>query len=1184
MAIEFTEKQQRVIDLRNRDLLVAAAAGSGKTAVLVERICQMVLDKEHPMDIDELLVVTFTNAAAQEMKNRVMKALQAKLREEPSNLHLQKQISLVHSAMITTIDGFCLQFLKEHFYLLDLEPGFRIVDENEKKLLMEDVMNKVLTTYYEKADERFLQFVECYTEGKTDERLGQYIAKLYEAASSFPWPRKWLQRCMGEYDEQQIKKIEDVSVMKETLLDVKKKVQDAIELMEFHVQECKSYKELDKLTDHLLGEIEKLSVLKEATTLEECYQVIGDYKFPTLPRASKLDEITASVREEAKNARDEAKDIIKGLKENYFMVSPVQSLKDHFAMKDNVNILCEMTTSFMEAFAAEKRKRNVVDFSDVEHFTLRILYNEDGTISTAGNEYANKFREIMIDEYQDSNELQEAILTELISKEKQNTMFMVGDVKQSIYRFRKADPGLFINKYNRFTYEDGKEQKIDLDKNFRSRQEVLRFSNFIFDGLMQPDLGKIQYDEHASLKYGATYNRELDELFTTRVAILDRKECELDKEQAEAIMIGKEIQNLMATGKVTEGENGYRDVKYSDIVILLRAKSMSETIVEELGKMGIPAIAIEKSGYFKTKEVATVLALLSLVDNARQDIPLAAVLQSPFVNLSKKQLAVIRSKKKEGSFYQAVYEFEEDGEIQKKLCDFQALLRDLKWKSTYMAIHELIKEIYRMTGYYEYVSLMPKGELRKMNLDILVERAKAYESTSYHGLFHFLRYIDKLKEYDVDLSEGSTLEGTNAVKLMTIHKSKGLEFPFVFVSGLGRGFNKSDSKENLIINGEYGVVLKYTDSQKRTRKETLSFLAMKNSLKNDNLAEEIRVLYVALTRAKEKLFLTAAVKDYEKALEKAVNYRNANQRLSYFGKTKAASFMDWILPIITQPMATARADFSIEVRGNLSTEEIGEVENKEENIRVLEKLNKPEGTTKGQELLERIFKEEYHHKNELDLKVKMSVSEIKHHFMEYNMSEEAKEEMEESTVSYAKPVETDNNVGALRGTATHRILECLDFAKPWAEECSIIGVEDEIQELLKKGVISAEQVELVNPQGIVDLMNSELGKTLVASAKKNLLTKEQPFVMGISPKEAGIELESNDFILVQGIIDVFMEDEDGITLLDYKTDNIKTKEELVNRYKKQMELYKEAIERAKKKRVTRVCMYSFRLKEAIDVI
>ncbi|MGN0311311.1 MAG: helicase-exonuclease AddAB subunit AddA [Lachnospiraceae bacterium] len=1207
MAIEYTKAQKQVIEKRDRNLLVSAAAGSGKTAVLVERICQMVTDKTNPMDIDELLVVTFTNAAAAEMKTRVMNSLQQRLKEDSGNAHLQRQVSLVHSAQITTIDGFCLQFLKEHFYLLDLEPGFRIVDENERTLIMEDVMERVLGEFYQEADPDFLDFVERYTQGKTDDALSSFVYRMFATAQSCPWPEKWLSECEEDYDPAKIHVPEDLKLVDLLLQDARKKMTDAVELLRRAQTHCRDLEGLKKLTADLQELSDSLSFLTKAQQYETFYTALQEYKFPTMPRLSKLTEEEAEIKEEAKAARDEAKDIVKKLKENSFFLPGDQVVKDHLEMQPQIRVLCRMSRRFMEAFAKEKQNRNVVDFGDLEHFTLNILYDEEGVVSPVAEQYRKKFREIMIDEYQDSNALQEAILTAISGETAgKKNLFMVGDVKQSIYRFRQAKPELFIEKYRRYRYEDSEDQKIDLDLNFRSRQQVLRFSNYIFDGLMQEDLGEVPYDEHASLKYGASYDRQLDDLFEATVVVADGKTLEEKKEVAEAGAIAEKIRQLMEDGRVTEGED-YRPVRYSDIVILLRKKNLSKGISEELKAQGIPVVDLEKTGYFKTPEVSCVLSFLQVLDNYRQDIPLAAVLASPMVGLSKKQLAQIRAMAPESTFFEAVQCYDKADGIGEKLGDFFQLLQEFRKMAVYLPIHELLQELYEKTGYYDYVQMMPQGQMRRMNLDILVQRAKAYEQTSYHGLFHFLRYIDKLKEYDMDLSEGGTSDGQDAVRLMTIHKSKGLEFPIVIVAGLGNVFYNGESREALITDGRYGIALKYTDAKRRITRESLDMAAMKSVLKADNLAEEIRVLYVALTRAKEKLILTGAVRDLNKIRQKSALMLNEEHRLTYSSKLRAGSFYQWILPLLYDNLAHTRADFT------LKEHEPGEpcaLEEAVDRFRLAELIKEPAGTKEGQERIREQFSKEYHHKKELDLKQKMSVSEIKHHFMERAFAQDlldqgaSGEDWEEPQLTgegtkdavpeFMKKTGTktipaflgaipEENRGAMRGTAMHRVLECMDFAGGFTKNLTLETVKCEIASLLSEGLINESMFELTDPKGILAFFQSEIGHLAVDCAMKKKLRKEQPFVMGIPPKEAGIEMDSEDLVLVQGIIDVFMETEEGIVLLDYKTDAVNCGEELLKRYAKQMELYKHALEKQFLKPVVRVCLYSFSLQEVIDV-
>lgn len=1199
MGIKYTKEQQEVIELRNRNLLVCAAAGSGKTAVLVERICQLILDETNPFDVDELLVVTFTNAAAAEMKKRIMLSLQKRLEEHPTNKHLQKQITLIHNANISTIDGFCLRLLKEYFYLLDLEPGFRIADENERALILEDVMNQVIDSYYEEGRKDFLDFVESYEEGKTDDGLKAYIEKMYKTASASPWPKKWLDSCRGIYDAATIKKPEDIMFVREALKDARLRLKDCVRMLLFASNECSAYEALDKLSVDLYDRADEIKQILECNTYEKCYHAICNYTFKTMPRIIKLDAVTQEVKDTCKAIRDKVKKEVESIKNSCFMADATQIVKDHLQMSGKVNLLCDMTSTFMEAFSIEKKRRNVVDFSDVEHMALSLLYNEDGSFSKVALECRRQFKEIMIDEYQDSNQLQEAILTAISrNPEGGHNLFMVGDVKQSIYRFRQAEPKLFLNKYHTYTETESSCQKVILDANFRSRKEVLRFSNLIFEGLMKEDLGGIDYDEQASLKYAASFDEGFEEAFFTKVLVADEDSLKASdkgsKEEHEGHMIGLEIQKLMEDGVVWDTkQNKYRRPYYSDIVILMRSKKMSATIAKELEMLGIPAIAIEKTGYFKTTEVTVILSMLRVIDNERQDIPLAAVLLSPIGGLNKKQLATIKAAYAELSFYEAVRLYAKEGaeeEIKKKLHRFYELLSDLKKKTVYLSVHTLIKELYKKSGYYEYVQVMVDGEVRKQNLDILIERAKDYEKTSYHGLFQFLRYIDKMQKYDLDFSEGNGQQTLNAVHLMTIHKSKGLEFPIVFVAGLGKKFNLADTKETLITDADYKVALKYTDPVRRIKADSVSHEAMKNLMKRDNLAEEIRVLYVALTRAKEKLILSGSVKDYEKLCQEAERYVDENGKLSYSAKMGTSTYYQWILPILLTNMAHTKANFTIEVMTNFVDKTVEEEHVLIDTQRLLDVFDKPYHTKDGQQHLKELFETKYHHHNELTMKEKMSVSEIKHRFMEYefNKGEDEekpdflKEEYEE-TIPFFMGEEDRVNRGALKGTATHRILECLDFTQEGLTNLSYEYLEEEIGKLFAKGLISAEQKDMVSRKGIYAFLVSEVGQEVLKAARKGVLVKEQPFVMGITPKEAGLTFESEDRILVQGIIDVFYETEEGIVLLDYKTDRVQTAEELVKRYSKQMELYRLAIERVYEKPVSHVYLYSFSLKEVIDV-
>lgn len=1196
--MEFTKEQERVITLRDRNLLVSAAAGSGKTTVLVERICRMILDEADPMDVDELLVVTFTEAAAAEMKNRLLKALMKRSEEEPRNIHLKRQLSLIHQALITTIDGFCMQFLKEHFYLTELEPGFRVVDKNEQQLIMEDVMERVLQEFYEEKDPKFLTFVDNYANGRSDDKLVELIKKLYDSAISTPWPGQWIRECRQTYEKQDPELFYKLPILQEIALDTRLKVTDALQLLKQAAESIAQNPALEKLYVYLLEEKERLEACLGAESVKDFYPVLGGYKMGRMPTIKNLDEADSEAKDRAKGIRDNAGKLLKELVGDYYFRSPEEMMADYYGMRDMAEVLCDLTLSFYEEFTKEKRRRNVVDFSDMEHLTLEILYEEPGKVSAVGKAYGRRFKEIMMDEYQDSNALQEAIVSAIQYGRGRKNRFMVGDVKQSIYRFRQAEPELFVEKYDTYQYGEGEDVKIDLDQNFRSRNQVLSFSNQIFEALMQRDLGDIAYDEHASLKYGAEYNRDLEELYMPEVVLFDRgcaEEETVDKEKAEAILIGEKIREFMESGQVTDKEGGYRKPCYKDIVILLRSKAMAPVIAEELKKMSIPAVTMEKTGYFATAEVNCVLSFLQLVDNVRQDIPLFCVLNSPVIGLTDAELAEVKGAGEGKQFYEAVLSYTGKPEIERKLKGFAELLEEFRRLAAYRPIHELILLFYEKTGYEKYVGLLPGGNVKQMNLNILVERARAYESSSYHGLFHFLRYIHKLKEYNLELTEGSPDAGKDAVFLMTIHKSKGLEFPMVIVAGLGRGFNKRDARADLLTGVKEGVLLRYIDGQKRIKRDTVFFNAMKNKIVKDNLAEEIRVLYVALTRAKEKLVLTGSVKDYE-AMKEGAEILLDGDRVSYSAKLKAKNFLDMILPALFGRRIYTQSMVDISVHGSVSEEGESTLQ-KMEKAEAAELFFHPMETKKGQQELSELFSQTYHRAAEAELPIKMSVSEIKHHFMDalYEggevpaflpeiSEEEEKERHLPAFLSEEGSTGSGVNPGALRGTAVHRALECIAFEAACMEEPSEEAIKAELKRIEEAGLMTEEAVELVNVRKLQTFFKSALGQQMCTAARKGALTKEQPFVMAISPQEAGLAVDTEDRILVQGIIDAFYETESELVLVDYKTDRVGSGEELAARYRKQMELYKEAIERIYKKPVKKIFLYSFHLQEAIDVL
>ena len=874
----------------------------------------------------------------------------------------------------------------------------------------------------------------------------------------------------------------------------------------------------------------------------------------------------------------------------------------------------------------------------------------------------------MIDEYQDSNEVQETLLRSISREERgENNIFMVGDVKQSIYRFRLARPELFMKKYDSYSLEESTTQRIDLHKNFRSREEVLTCTNDIFYKIMARSLGNVEYDAEAALYPGASYPVSAD--FIPEILLADSndellEDTELtDKKTLEAKIVAEEIKHLMKTQQVTDKAAGtLRAAHYSDIVILLRSLSgWADSLVEVLNGNGIPAHTVSSTGYFSTVEVQTVLSMLRLLDNPRQDIPMAAVLRSPMAGLTDEELAVLRLEDGSVPFHEAVLElaeglYEEDGQKEisdseadseadqkqgrnadgkkeddiettahRKLLKFYKKYRQLRQLVPDTPIHELIEIILRETGYGHYVAAMPAGSRRTANLNMLLEKAAAYEKTSYKGLFHFVRYIDELQKYDVDFGEADMVgENEDVVRIMSIHKSKGLEFPIVIVSGMGKNFNKQDTRSKMVLHPELGIGLDYMDGKKRIKSPTIAKKAIAKQIDLENLGEELRVLYVALTRAKEKLILTGTLKDAPEKLEffrqQANLSKAADRPLSYLTREGASGYLDWILPAVLSygdkyPVRIVEA-------AELVLDEVeNQLEQNEDLTERIEEIEAADTQLVGQ--LKQRFSQRYPYQTDILRKNKYSVSELKHRAMREKFEAEQEETipafLEEPVtptiplfIQREESVEQETaNRGALRGTAVHRVMECYDFA-------SEKSVHEQMEAMEKEEKITADMRALVREQTVADFVSSETGKRMALAQRGGALYREKPFVMGFTEEElerygfgAGAQMIENeaqtenaqqeimsenvsqenhmheeDLTLIQGIIDVFWIEDDGITVLDYKTDRVDTAQELIDRYATQLKLYADALERVfatRKLKVKEILIYSFRLEKLISI-
>lgn len=1268
MGVSWTTEQQQVIDLRNRNILVSAAAGSGKTAVLVERIVKIITDKNHPVDIDHLLIVTFTNAAAAEMRERIGNAIEKALDEQPGNEHLLRQLTLIHNAQITTIDSFCLYVVRNHFHEIDLEPNFRIGDEGELKLLREDVLGRVLEQNYEEPSEAFSDFVEGYASGRTDAALNEMILQLYEFSRSYPWPEKWLDSFVGIYRIENREELDRAEWLAPLTQNIRFVLKDCEQLLKQALAITQQDDGPDMYEKAVQSDLEKYEGLSRLTSFCELSGALSDIKYDRLA-SSRGFEGDPDKLELVKSLREQAKDVVKKLCRQYFFCSPEMMIEQLERTEPMLEEVVRLTKQFADEFAAAKRRKNLVDFHDVEHFALQILVDEETEkAKKTAEEFRDTFEEIMIDEYQDSNEVQETLLRSISREERgENNIFMVGDVKQSIYRFRLARPELFMKKYDSYSLEESTTQRIDLHKNFRSREEVLTCTNDIFYKIMARSLGNVEYDAEAALYPGASYPVSAD--FIPEILLADSndellEDTELtDKKTLEAKIVAEEIKHLMKTQPVTDKEAGtLRAARYSDIVILLRSLSgWADSLVEVLNENGIPAHTVSSTGYFSTVEVQTVLSMLRLLDNPRQDIPMAAVLRSPMAGLTDEELAVLRLEDGSVPFHEAVLElaeglYEEDGQKEisdseadseadqkqgrnadgkkeddiettahRKLLKFYKKYRQLRQLVPDTPIHELIEIILRETGYGHYVAAMPAGNRRTANLNMLLEKAAAYEKTSYKGLFHFVRYIDELQKYDVDFGEADMVgENEDVVRIMSIHKSKGLEFPIVIVSGMGKNFNKQDTRSKMVLHPELGIGLDYMDGKKRIKSPTIAKKAIAKQIDLENLGEELRVLYVALTRAKEKLILTGTLKDAPEKLEffrqQANLSKAADRPLSYLTREGASGYLDWILPAVLSygdkyPVRIVEAAELV----------LDEVENQlEQNEDLTERIGEIKAADPqlvGQ--LKQRFSQRYPYQVDVLRKNKYSVSELKHRAMREKFEAEQEETipafLEEPVtptiplfIQREESVEQETaNRGALRGTAVHRVMECYDFA-------SEKSVHEQMEAMEKEEKIIADMRALVKEQIVADFVSSETGKRMALAQRGGALYREKPFVMGFTEEElerygfgAGAQMIENeaqtenaqqeimsenvsqenhmheeDLTLIQGIIDVFWIEDDGITVLDYKTDRVDTAQELIDRYATQLKLYADALERVfatRKLKVKEILIYSFRLEKLISI-
>ena len=1187
MGTTWTKEQLSAIQDKGNNILVAAAAGSGKTTVLVERIIRKIIDDK--IDIDKILVVTFTNAAASEMRERILTALYNQIEKDPLNKQLRKQIILLNKASICTIDSFCLDVIKNNFFEIGASSNFRIADNTELELLKQDALEETFEELYLNNDEEFQKLIENYSGYKDDENLKNIILKIYNFIQSAPFPEDWLEEKVQIFNSNK-EKFSETAWAKILLKNFKDELQNSIQILKTYKRKLEQVPELSKSMLIIADDINQLENLeKSLNNWNTAYEIANNLKFKTWQSDKK---VISELKEESKTARDIAKKRINQAIEKTFIYTEEEAMKDMQDMYKSLNKIKEVVFKFIEKFNEKKSEKNIMDFSDIEHNALKILLrkNEKGTYEKTeiAKKYEEKFQEIAIDEYQDSNLVQEYILTS-ISNDK--NIFMVGDVKQSIYRFRQAKPELFLNKYENYgiTAND-LGQKIQLFKNFRSRKNILDVTNIIFEDIMSKEFGEIEYNETEYLNLGANYEepeKECDFAGKAELDIIELKEETTDEEkeeeetteellektEIEAKFVAQKIRDLIDNKyQVYDRKKGYRDIKYKDIVILLRATSNVANIFEkELSNQEIPVFSDQASNYLESIEIKNIISLFKIIDNPYKDIPLVTVMRSIIGDFTDNELIEIRLCKKDGHYYDSIKEAliskKIKQETKEKLKAFTEKIEKWREEEKYLPLNEFIWKIYKETDYYNYVRLMPNGEVRKANLKMLFDRAKEYEKISFKGLFNFIRYLEKIKNNNSDLASAKVIgENENVVRIMSIHKSKGLEFPIAIISRANKKFNQKDLKDTILMHQDIGIGMQYVNYDRQIEYTTAAKEAIKLKIKEESIAEEMRILYVALTRAKEKLIITGVENDLEKSLEQKrellENYEKENGKINHLLLKKDLSYLGWLeLVYLNHKNIEEYMQLNKVLRKDILKEE----EKKEE--KQIKTIFEDEEEL---EKISKILNWEYQYKDMTSIQSKMSVTKIK----ELKNKEISKQEPAETKPKFIE--EKKKLTSAEKGTLIHLILQKLDFSKKYTKQ----EIEKFIENLYEKQIINKLQKESIDSEKIYKIVTSKFFEN-IQTAKQ--VYKETPFYTYINTKEI-YNTENEENILVQGIIDLYyITKDDEIALVDYKTDYVENEEELIEKYKIQLEIYKKALEEALNKKVKETYIYSIGLNKAIKL-
>lgn len=1222
----WTKEQQAAIDSRDQTLLLSAAAGSGKTAVLVERIIRRLLDKDKPVDITELLVVTFTKAAAAEMRERVAAALTQALAEDHDPA-VEKQLALLPSAHISTLHAFCQSVIRRYFYTIDVDPRFTVGGEEELNLLRHSVMEEVFLSYYEDGDkaEFLYPLADMFGTDRGDDALMNTVGRIYNYSRAMPWPEAWLDEAAAAYAIPEEATIDDLSWTVPVLQHVRQVLSEQVKTYDTILHQLTGLADFQAAFSQLTEEREAIQRAEQCQSWSELEVAVTAISFKTLKAVRGLEEEDKAFWDGCKDQRSDVKKIIKAeLQEGCFAVSAADWLDGIRAMQPVMAGLVQLTKDFAEAYRLAKKDKGWVDFNDLEHLCLKILLSPQSqpghpVRSAAAEELSRTFKEVLIDEYQDTNGVQE-LITSLVSND--DNRFMVGDIKQSIYRFRLADPNLFLTKYSTFSRkETAKERCIDLARNFRSAENILAAVNEVFARSMT--------ETAAGMGYGAR-----EQLYAGRPACMDERwiggpieihlldtappldqengtakdeqapddlqdEPDLTDFEQECLMVAKRLQDLKEEGRMVARKDGTLEpLQWRHMVILMRSMAnKADAMLQALQSAGIPAYVEQSGGYFSAIEVRIILDLLRCIDNPEQDLAMAAVLRSPIVGMSEASLAQLRLSGP-GTLWQNLPAYSHalpEGEERQVLLHYQLLLEQWRTYGRRNGVADLLQRIYEDTAYVQYVGGMPGGKVRQANLQALYDRARQYEESGFRGLLRYLKLIEKMREDQLDLAPAKVLgEGEDVVRVMSIHKSKGLEFPVVVLADMGKGFNLKDLRETILFHNRQGIGVKYYDAKWRMFYPTFIWNGIRAQLAWESKAEEQRILYVAMTRARDKLILTghsSKLADNWQRWQRDIDPGSAN------------CYLDWLMPVLVlRPDCRGCADavaagedyqcdsglWHIAVHHNALCFTAAEQQEADPRIGLLQERGLT--GTAVPDWLEENLSWQYGYPLAIQTAAKLSVSEIKRRYGQLQTEELEEANQLAVSIDAAVPKEedsflappdwlqdkTEEHSGAQRGTVLHKVMQYVSLVA----DSTDASLRQELAQWETEGIFTAEERAMVYIPAVTAFCQSELGRRMAASSQ---VRREYPFSVLFSGGEYLPPVEAGETILIQGVIDCLFKEQDGWVLVDYKSDFLAEEQLFRDRYTVQLALYKRALEQILGETVKEVFIYSFHLNKAIGL-